>query len=98
MISSVLYAWGVLKAVSADGLILKYIQSLSDTALDLCFFVLTPATSVAFDQCFQLWHDWRIRSMPCLLMDWCQSAQTLADMAYSIFFLNLMLTFAMYIV
>ena len=24
--------------------------------------------------------------MPCLLMDWCQSAQTLSDMAYSIFF------------
>ena len=54
MISSVLYAWGVLKAVSADGLILKYIQSLSDTALDLCLYVVTPATSVAFDQCFQL--------------------------------------------
>ena len=54
MISSVLYAWGVLKAVYADGLILKYIQSLSDTALDLCLYVLTPATSVAFDQCFQL--------------------------------------------
>ena len=88
-----------MKAVSADGLVLKDIQPLSDTALDLRLYVLTPATSVAFDQCFQLWHDRRIRSMPCLLMDWCQSAQTLADTAYSFFFLlDFMLTFAMYIV
>ena len=81
MISSVLCAWGVMKAVSADDLVLKYIQPLSDTALDLCLYDLTPATSVAFDQCFQRRHDQGIRSMPCLLMDWCQIAQPLADTA-----------------
>ena len=54
MISSVLCAWGVMKAVSADDLVLKYIEPLSDTALGLHLYVLTPATSVAFNQCFQL--------------------------------------------
>ena len=53
MISSVLFAWDVMEVVSADGLVLKFIEPLSDTALDLRLFVFTPATSVAFDQCFQ---------------------------------------------
>ena len=50
MISPVLCTW----VVSVDGLVLNYIEPLSDTALDLRLYVLTPAASVAFDQCFQL--------------------------------------------